>query len=281
MPFQPPVYQPPPPLVADAVVQADEVLEDPDVVLEGLAPLFREPRRWMRPRVEVVPEVDPLEDLQGLFREPRHWRRCLRLPRRRMLNVIRWGPVNVIPDIDDPEELVEVVNPHRGYWRRIKDCIRRRRRNKTVGTMPDGLHADVGCDATNAPGEGITLPACRAKTKVVPRWKECDIRREESNRKRCFAFRVHDEDLYWHLKMHAFFLPRSEALAQQLRMRAIRYLEKQDCHHNVREHATLIAFVVTQAMMITPMEKRLLSHQERYFRVRRALELPLSVGHMT
>lgn len=66
--------------------------------------------------------------------------------------------------------------------------------------------------------------------------------------------RAHHDELYWYLKQYAFALPRTDALLQQLRQRAIRFLELKKCNHSQRTHTEIIMHVVTQVMILTEQE---------------------------
>lgn len=225
----------------------------------NLAPLFEEPTGWVQG--PQIPVDDILPSLRTLFQEPRSWRRAGRTPKEQNI------PQRDLEEFFSPEMFREprywrrslrLAKPFKGAktvikraWRAIRRLTRRRKR-RTPNIVPE------------------------ENTIVEKPEQSCEIEGNPHFRRnhRCFAQKITHSDLFWHLKMHAYFLPRNENLVQALRQRAIRFLE--GCkEHSMKVHSKTVAYVVTQAIMEMPFEKKLKEHQQRYFPVRPIAGSPL------
>lgn len=226
-----------------------------DFVLNGAGPRFFSER-----------------DLVRLFKEPRYWRRGLRLAKPFTQERLDWN-IGRVADHHRPE----VVHRHQRLYRvrgvepddltlgwglmyqetiQWRRCLKQPKQRalgwqevcsqNTVGTqvgidmnaanhVRDSITCSDGGNHVRVPGFVTWL---KTKSQIIRRFQETQLNK------------VHHEDLYWFLKMHAFGLPRTDSLIQSLRQRAIRFLELRDCkRHSMKEHSQVVTFVVTQVMI--------------------------------
>ncbi|APG76329.1 hypothetical protein 1 [Hubei tombus-like virus 17] len=212
------------------------------------------------------------EDLPRLFRLPRNWRRRLRLPRPRfvppmeknhgyyqhIICLMNHHPdqmrkyIHQVREATRPEEVVcnlEQLFRHRPMAGRIcYHAMPQEPTSREVATntiTPGPSLAQLVQEKLSCPdfGEDVKIPGImtwlKMKGQILRHYQRLNLNK------------IHHQDLYWHLKMHSFGLPRTDNLLQVLRQRAIRYLELQKCNHTVKEHAQVVAYVVTQAMILT------------------------------